>query len=104
MPYNNSTIDSLIARIKLEKVSEDRNHQVSELSHEEYSVLDRGVELFLEGFNGGGDTWESKPDSAMDPLQNMIHKHAFQLFSTSTSMLEFDGYRIGMDVQVAILR
>ncbi|KAK3231651.1 hypothetical protein Dsin_003532 [Dipteronia sinensis] len=30
-----------------------------------------GVEPVLEGFNGGDGAWESRPDSAMDPLQNM---------------------------------
>ncbi|KAK0601537.1 hypothetical protein LWI29_025158 [Acer saccharum] len=31
-------------------------------------VSEQGVEPVLEGFNGGGGTWESRSDSAMDPL------------------------------------
>ncbi|KAK1558671.1 hypothetical protein Q3G72_005260 [Acer saccharum] len=31
-----------------------------------------GVESVLEGFNGSGRMWESRPDSVMDPFQNMV--------------------------------
>ncbi|TXG73605.1 hypothetical protein EZV62_002184 [Acer yangbiense] len=35
------------------------------------SIVLVGVEPVLEGFNGDGGAWESRSDSAMDPLKNM---------------------------------